>query len=119
MGMGPVSGAVATYRSWVFETDAPLDAFRYWFHRYLGDAGWSLDEASVYDREARNGGTRVHLRLTYHEDGVLLEAKIRTGLVRGSARGAADDLVEAGRRAQMQIQDRTEGPPSAGAGPNG
>lgn len=108
---------MAAYRSWVFETDAPLDAFRYWFYRYLRETGWNLDEADVYDRQVRGKGTRTHLRLRYHEDGILVEAKIRTGLVRGSVGGVVEGLVDAGKRAQVEVRD--EEPEPAIEEPNG
>lgn len=113
MGRYRLSQHVATHRSWVFETDAPLDAFRYWFHRLLGEAGWTLEDADVYDHRAHGPDGTAYLRLTYHDDGIRLYAKIRTGLLRGSTADVADDLVDAGRRTQELV--RQDDPPEAGA----
>lgn len=107
---------MATYRTWIFETDAPLDAFRYWLLRHLRAAGWTVRDADAYDHEIQDGPTRAHLRLTYHADGLELEAKIRTGLLRGSEGAAADALLEAGRRAQVRVQSEADRTPPE---PNG
>lgn len=106
---------MATYRSWIFETDAPLDAFRYWLVRHLRASGRTVREAEVYDHEVRGTATRAHIRLTYHDDGLKLEAKIRTGLIRGSASDVAAALLEAGRRAQARVHSDPTLPPE----PNG
>lgn len=107
---------VASYRSWIFETHAPLDAFRYWFLHDLRSSGWTVEEADVYDHEIQGSPGRAHLRLTYHEDGLQLDAKIRTGLLRGSTGNVADALLEAGRRAQTRVRS---GADSAPPEPNG
>lgn len=106
---------MASYRSWVFETDAPLDVFRYWFLRVLRSSGWTVGEADVYDHDVRGPSGAAYLHLRYHEDGVRLDAKIRAGLLRGSADGVAGDLLEAGRRSQTRI--RTDDGAGPGEGP--
>ncbi|MGQ0535204.1 MAG: hypothetical protein ACT4PT_03940 [Methanobacteriota archaeon] len=85
--------------SLVLESGATLAAFRTAFERDLVRRGFRILPATVYDLTARGHDANAYLRLTYHERGFLLEAKVKTGFF-GNPHPALHSVLAAAREAQ-------------------
>jgi hypothetical protein len=95
--------------AWVFDCDAPLDAFQRRMVRALERAGWMCGPAALHDFAASGGGARCFVKLLHHPWGVQVHAKVKPGLL-GSGADAQRALWSAGREAQLA---------SLGAAPRG
>lgn len=89
-------------RSWVFETTAPLDEFLRRFRRVLVERGVGVEGAKAHDLEVRRGRDRAFVSVTYAEEGVRLDARVRAAWF-GDEEGLVEAILDAGRTVQAEL----------------
>lgn len=99
---------MASYRDWVFETDAPREAFLRELRRALVLQDAAVAEARVHDLRFRGRGGRAYLRATYEERGIRVEAKLKPTPLLGSDETLARTILDAGRQAQVRLLPHPE-----------
>lgn len=87
---------------WVFDCDAPLDEFQQRMREALMKRGWIVSTAQVHDFAAARAGQRAYVKLTYHDWGVQVRAKLKPGWF-GSDAQLQQVVWAAGREAQLGV----------------
>jgi hypothetical protein len=88
------------HAQWVFDCDAPLDAFERRMRAALERNGWITGQAQVYDFWAQRPGVRAFVHLEHHDWGVQVTAKVKPGWLVGTE-SHRKALWEAAREAQV------------------
>ena len=90
------------WRRWVFEVRAPADEFSRLLQRGLTVRGVHVEPAATFDFLAKAFGARAYVKVTWADQGLSVEAKIKAGLF-ASPRAMETLLLESGREAQTRL----------------
>lgn len=101
---------VARWHRWVFEANAPLDAFARLLRSGLEARGARVQVGEHFDVIAEAFGSRAFVKLLWADDGIEATVKVKSGLFSSPA-GLERLVLEAGREAQARLGAREAGPP--------
>jgi hypothetical protein len=90
------------YAQWVFDCDAPLDEFARRMRASLERRGFATGPAQVHDFSVARGGARAYVKLVYHDWGIQVVAKLKTGWF-GNGAVLERAIWESAREAQLQV----------------